>query len=47
MLTLAWGVDILFEKLTPEIGGWGGGNLKKLFALHYALGGGDFMQSLP
>ena len=25
MLTLAWGIDILFEKLTPEIGGGGGG----------------------
>ena len=21
MLTLTWGIDILFEKLTPEIGG--------------------------
>ena len=49
MLTLAWGIDILFEKLTPEIGGGGGGGggLKKLFALPYASGGGDFMQSLP
>ena len=22
MLTLAWGIKILFEKLMPEIGGW-------------------------
>ena len=22
MLTLSWGIDILFENLTPEIGGW-------------------------
>ena len=22
MLTLAWGIDILFERLLPEIGGW-------------------------
>ena len=22
MLILIWGIDILFEKLTPEIGGW-------------------------
>ena len=48
MLTLAWGIDILFEKLTPEIGGGdGGGDLKKLFAMNYASGGGYFMQSLP
>ena len=42
MLTLAWGVDILFEKLTPEIGGWGGGEFEKTFCTALCLGGGGF-----
>ena len=43
MLTLTWGIYILFEKLTPEIGGC---ICKTPFA-QYASRGGDFMQSLP
>ena len=43
MLTLTWGVNILFEKLTPEVGVsiW-----KKKSLAHYASRGVDFMQSL-
>ena len=36
------GTDILFEKLTREIGGW---NWKTTFA-HNAIGAGDFLQSM-
>ena len=41
-VNVIWGTNILFEKLTPEMGGciW-----KTLFA-HNAPGAGDFMQSL-
>ena len=42
MLTLNWGINILFEKLTPEIGGW----IREISFAHYASGKGDFMQSL-
>ena len=42
MLTLNWGIDILFEKLAPEIGGW---IWKAIFA-HCSYGDGDFMQCL-
>ena len=38
MLTLAWGVDILFEKLTPEIGG----EFEETFCTALCLGGWGF-----
>ena len=41
MLTLAWGIDILFEKLTPEIGG-GGGGFEKTFCTALCLWGWVF-----
>ena len=42
MLTLPSGIDILFEKSTPETGV----ELEK-HPLHYASGDGNLMQSLP
>ena len=42
MLTLTWGIDILFEKLTLEIGDW---NWETPFAL-YTSRDWDFMQNL-
>ena len=41
MLTLTWGIDILFEKLTPEKG-----DGFENHPLHYVSRGGNFMQSL-
>ena len=40
MLSLTCSIDVLFEKLTPEIGGW------KTYFAHYDFGDGDFMESL-
>ena len=37
-----WGIDISFEKLTPEIGFW----IWKAPFAHNGSRGGDFMQSL-
>ena len=42
MLTLTWGIDILFEKLTLEIGAW---NWETPFAL-YTSRDWDFTQNL-
>ena len=42
MCYIVWGIDISFEKLTPEIGGW---LWKEPFA-HNASRAVDFMQSL-
>ena len=39
MLSLTWGIDILFQKLTLETGRW---ILRTLF-VHYASVGGDYM----
>ena len=38
-LTLTWIIDILFEKLTPQVGRW----IWKTPSAHYASGVGDFM----
>ena len=42
MLTLTWGIDILFKKLPSEIRDW----IWKMPFEHYASGGGDLIQSL-
>ena len=42
MLTLNWGIDTLFEKLTSEIGVW----IWKTPFAQYAFGSGDLMQGL-
>ena len=39
LLTLTWGIDILVEKLTPQIGDW----IWKTPSAHYSSGIGDFM----
>ena len=40
MLTLTWGIDILFEKLTPETRGW----ILKKRPLHYDSGEGFYVK---
>ena len=40
MVSLAWGIDILFANLTPEQGD----DFEK-HPFHYVAGGGDFLES--
>ena len=42
MFTLTWGIDLLFEKLTPQIRGW----IWKTLSAYYDAGVGEFMESL-
>ena len=39
LLTLTWGIDILVEKLTPQVGD----SIWKTPSAHYSSGIGDFM----